>query len=253
MSAAATTEKERGIGGRKPHEIAFTKVTYNSVDYCVGTIQKRDLSKVYFVIDAEDEERVKTRSWHVAVGGAYIASSYTSTEGSRLALYLHNFIMEKGFDCKGSAKTIDHINGLGFDNRKVNLREADQSLQNLNTKTRKRTSTKIPKEIDPSEIPRNIWYIPPQGGHGERFAVEIKGIPGVEDICWKSSSSKALSIHEKLTQAIAKRTEFFETYPILTEYSRISEQATRLKKEFGEIIALAVSPDIPLTNEVVLT
>jgi hypothetical protein len=40
MSAAATAtiEKERGIGGRKPREILYTRVSYNAAEYIVGNI-----------------------------------------------------------------------------------------------------------------------------------------------------------------------------------------------------------------------
>ena len=142
------------------------------------------------------------------------------------------------FDGTGCDTFIDHINGNGFDNRKANLRIADQSLQNINTKSRVRKTEKLPAEIDPSAIPRNIWYMPASGGHGDRFVVSIKGVPGIETIEWKSSSSKSTSSTEKLEQAIQKRNEFYETYPILKEFSRTSEAALELQKEFNEIVSL---------------
>jgi hypothetical protein len=117
------------------------------------------------------------------------------------------------------------------------------SLQNINTKTRIRTTTKLPDSIDPASIPRNIWYIPPNGSHGERFAVEIKGIPDQEDIIWKTSSSKKFTLQEKLNQAIAKRNEIYDKSPILKEFSRSTERAIELQTEFDAIISLAC-PDI---------
>lgn len=242
MAAASavtiTVEKERGIGGRKPVEIKYSSVIYNGFAYIIGQINKLDGTTVKFVFDSEDETKVKSRSWHSSVRDSYISSAFVTSDGDRKSLYLHNFILGKDFEGKGSLLTVDHINGIGFDNRKSNLRIIDQSLQNYNTRNRARKTTKLPKEIDPASIPRNIWYIPPNGGHGDRFAVEIKGIPDVGDIVWRSSSSKTMTAQEKLEQAIQKRREYFDTYPILKEFSRESKEALRLKKEFEEIIAL---------------
>ena len=233
-------EKARGIGGRKAIPIDYRKVSFKDAEYVIGTIQTRDGSSVQFVIDAEDEEKVKSRSWHDAVDGSYIASAFTTEDKKRKSLYLHNFVMDKlSFDGKGCETFVDHINGNGLDNRKANLRVADQSLQNINTKTRTRKTDKLPSYIDPASIPRNIWYMPAAGGHGDRFVVNIKGVPGVEEIEWKSSSSKSMSSKDKLEQATQKRAEFFETYPILKEYSRTSEAALELQKEFNHIISLA--------------
>lgn len=236
-------EKKRGIGGRKPEPVTFVDVTYNDHEYVVGIIQKRDSDlRVPFIIDKEDKERVLTRHWHSAVRDTYISSCFVSDEdGSKKSLYLHNFIMNKtDFLGKGATSSIDHINGIGTDNRKENLREVCQSMQNFNTKQRERKTDKLPLSIDAADIPRNIWYIPPNGGHAERFAVEIKGIPEIGDILWKTSSSKKLTIKEKLAQAIEKRKELFDTYPILKEYERSSERSLQLKKEFEEIITMAL-------------
>jgi hypothetical protein len=232
-------ERLKGIGGRNAIPIEYRKVSFKDAAYVVGTIQKRDGSSVQFVIDAEDEEKVASRSWHVAVDGSYIASAFTTEDKKRKSLYLHNFVMDRrSFDGKGCYTFVDHINGNGLDNRKVNLRIADQSLQNINTKSRVRKTDKLPPEIDPTTIPRNIWYMPAAGGHGDRFVVSIKGVPGIDEIEWKSSSSKSMSSKDKLEQAIQKRAEFFETYPILKEFSRTSEVALELQTEFNNIISL---------------
>ena len=234
-------EKERGIGGRKAIPVEYRSVKFADKDYVVGIIQRRDGSRTPFLFDADNEKDIKERNWHLAVRDKYVASTLTTTEEEKKSLYLHNLVMDKlVFEGKGSTETIDHISGNGLDNRKSNLRLTSQSLQNHNTKTRDRVSTKIPSTIDPSTIPRNVWYIPSHGAHGERFAVEIKGIPGHADIVWKTSSSKKLKIQEKLDQAIKKRAELFENYPILKEHARETDLALKLEEEFQTIVGSIV-------------
>jgi hypothetical protein len=238
-------EKERGIGGRKPIEVEYISITYNEKNYVVGLIQKCDGTKLPFVFDQEDEICVKTRNWHSAVRDTYVASSLTTTDEAKKAMYLHNLVMNKlDFEGKGSVESVDHIDGNGFDNRKANLRIVNQSFQNRNTKNRVRKSTKVPDTIDPKTIPRNIWYMPANGSHGERFVVEIKGIPECADFEWKSSSSKKLTTEEKLAQAIQKRNEIFEGYPILKEHMRETEKAAELQREFEAIVSLALGAKI---------
>lgn len=219
--------------GRPPKPIVYTDLTLNGESYTVGKVHFKD-TFVYFVFDTLDKERVMMKNWHV-VTGAYIGCYYMHDEKKK-TLYLHNYIMDREqFDGRGQEITVDHINGVGFDNRRVNLREVNQSLQNINTKSRTRTTLRLPEGLEPSEIPRNIWYIPPCGSHGERFAVEFKGIPGVGDIIWKTTSSKSVSIRDKLEIAKAKREEVLEENPILLEHSRTSDICERLKLEYEEI------------------
>ena len=233
MTTAALVEKPRGIGGRKPLPVSYAKIT-TSQEYVIGTICKLDGSLHKFVIDAADEARVKERNWHSAVRDAYVASSVVTEDGTKTCVYLHNFIMNRFAENDGNS--VDHIDGNGWDNRRANLRIVSQSLQNMNTRKRERKTTKVPLSIDVSTIPRNIWYIPSHGLHGDRFAVEIKGIPDVPDICWKSTSSKSIATADKLTNAIEKRREFYELYPVLKEHSRLSDLSTLLAHEFLEIV-----------------
>ena len=233
------TERERGIGGRKAIPITYTDVEYDGKEYTIGKITKLDGTVSEFVVDRDDKEKVMARKWHCGTGGQYISSVFrTASEGTK-ALYLHNLIMGKlTFYGKGATESVDHINGLGTDNRKANLRVVSQSLQNRNTKQRERKTDKLPSDIDPDEIPRNIWYIPDDGHHGDRFAVEIKGIPGVGDILWRTTSSKSVSSREKLGMAIQKRNELFASTPVLREYARESELSRKLLREYEDICSL---------------
>jgi hypothetical protein len=125
-------EKERGVGGRKTIPIEYRYISYNTNNYTVGIVEKRDGSKIPFVIDSDDQEKIKDRGWHLAVRDKYIASAFTTTDDGRKSLYLHNLIMNKlEFEGKGATETVDHINGNGLDNRKNNLRIVTQSLQNI--------------------------------------------------------------------------------------------------------------------------
>ncbi len=223
--------------GRPANPIQWIPVSYNESDYIVAKI-KFNGNDIYFIIDSEDYARISNYNWHV-VSGSYIGTD-KKIDGKKKPLYLHNYIMNRdAFHGKGQSMTIDHLNGVGFDNRKVNLREISQSLQNINTKQRLRKITNLPEGLQASDIPRNIWYIPPNGGHGERFAVEFKGIPSVGDILKKTSSSKELTIHQKLEQAIKIRNETIEQYPILQEYARTSERSVQLKEEYESIVNIA--------------
>ena len=231
-------EDDRGIGGRYSHAIDYKEVHYNGQDYCVGTIAKLNGSLVKFVIDKEDKSKMLPRSWHHIASG-YVGSVF-KTGGVTKILYLHNLVMNRlEFEGKGSAETVDHINGNGFDNRKRHLRICSQSQQNRNTSKRARKTEKLPADIDSDTIPTNIYYSPPNSGHRDRFVIEIKGIPGMEDIEWKTTSSKEKTTQEKLALAIAKKREFIESIPALKEHIRESELARELQTEFEEIVRIA--------------
>lgn len=233
------TEKEPGIGGRKAIPIEYIDVDYKGLSYTIGTITKLDGTTIKFIIDSEDKEKVIERNWHCGTGGLYISSVFRTTDGAAKALYLHNLIMDRlTFDGKGTTESVDHINGMGTDNRKENLRICSQSQQNRNRSKRERTTTRLPDGIDPEEIPQNIWYMPPNGAHGDRFAIEIKGIPETSDITWRSTSSKSVTTREKLQAAIKKRNELYSTITALRDHERESELSKRLLAEYNELIKI---------------
>lgn len=232
-------EKERGVGGRPAIPVVYKEVVYNSVPYTVGTITTLAGLSTQFLIDAEDRERVEERSWHLATGGIYVASTYRLGTGEHKSLFLHNFVMNRIlFGGKGSPETIDHINGNGLDNRKTNLRLTTQSLQNLNTRNRVRTTTHVPDDIALADIPRGIWYCPAQGAHSDRFVVELKGIPGIGDIVKKGTSKRTLTTRQKLDHAISIKRALLLEYPILAELARDSERAELLRREYAAICLL---------------
>ena len=175
--------------GRKPNSIAYTTKVLNGQSYIIGSVYYNDTS-IQFVCNADDYDSINKHQWH-AVGGKYIGHNFTDPETKkRKVLYLHNLIMDRNGNGKGQHITVDHINGIGFDNRRENLREVSQSIQNRNTRDRARKTDRLPTDISPSEIPRNVWYMPSNGHHSDRFVIEFKGIPGIDDIEVKTTSSK---------------------------------------------------------------
>jgi hypothetical protein len=195
--------------GRPAIPITYRDEVINDKLCVIGTLISKD-TQVEFIIDKDDEEKVKNRQWYAGTGGKYIAS-HINIGDDRKHMYLHNFIMNKfTFDGKGQKETVDHINRNGLDNRKDNLRFLSQSMQNVNQKKRARTAV-LPEGIP--ELPRHIWYAKANGLHGDRFVVEIK----TEKIIKKTTSSKSVSIQEKFAQALKIRDEVYEQFPYLKQ------------------------------------
>jgi hypothetical protein len=184
---------------------------YHQVGDAVVGIAVQNGKTFPFVIDANDYERVCPHRWYVAAK-EYIAT-HVEYEGQRKQLYLHNFIMNRyAFLGKGQTETVDHMNRLGFDNRKCNLRIVSQSEQNINQRRRPRTFT-LPADsgLTYDDIPRHIWYMKANGAHGDRFAIEFK----TENYVWRTTSSKKVSLCEKLDEAKRHLAECYERYPHL--------------------------------------
>jgi hypothetical protein len=221
--------------GRPAIPIQYTHVDYNNNKYTIGKVKTNDIH-VYFIIDSEDFPKIKNYSWH------YKANSYIShtipVDDKRRELYLHNMIMDRlGFPGKGSKESVDHINRNGLDNRKENLRIITQSEQNLNQTKRKRRIELPPESgLVVDDIPKHIWYIKANGSHGERFAIEFK----TENIIWKTSSSKNISLKDKLEQAKEKLQEYYKIYPHLNPNNEDkTNKINELIDSYNKIISLA--------------
>jgi hypothetical protein len=213
--------------GRPSNKVEYRDVSYNGLDYVVGTfLAGEDI--IEFVIDSVNSAEVKQYSWHRSAN--HYISTATTVAGGRKELYLHDFIM--GPVAQGEA--IDHINRNGFDNRKANLRIVPQTAQATNQAKKKR-SVILPEGcgIDPDTIPKHIWYIHPNGLHGDRFAIEFK----TEGIIWKSTSSKRICLEDKLKQAVARLNELYAAYPHLNPVLTDAD-ALELERTYQEIIAV---------------
>ena len=244
-----------GIGGRNPGLIDYRHITYKDKEYTVGTLQFNGEDKE-FIIDKDDYYKVKDRAWHFA-SGHYIANTYyEETTRRKRELYLHNLVMNRlDHPGKGATETVDHINRNGLDNRKENLRIISQSNQNINQSKKKRSVLLPPGcPINADDIPRHIWYVRANGLHGDRFAIEFK----TEGLVWKSTSSKAITIQEKLKQAREKLQEFYIQYPHLNPVNTDKIQEIHmLNDSYNSILRLTqatntgshVNPQTPLAPD----
>ena len=221
--------------GRPPGDIFYQEVVYNDKEYIVGTCFANGEPQ-QFVFDKDESDKVIGRSWHRSAE-KYIGSAIRD-DGKRKQLFLHNLIANHlDHPGKGAKETIDHINRIGFDNRKENLRILTQSEQNINQTKRERSIT-LPEgcNIYPEDIPRHIWYIKANGAHGDRFAIEFKS----KGLCWKTTSSKKVSLKNKLLEAKEKLQEFYNDYPHLNPFdtNKLALEES-LKRSYEEILALA--------------
>jgi hypothetical protein len=113
-------------------------------------------------------------------------------------------------------KAIIHLNRIPFDNRIENLSyDTIDKKHKKNLKKKKRTAT-LPKSsgIKISDLPTFMWYIKNNDSHGDRFFISV------DDIRWKSTSSKKISLRYKLEESKKYLRDLRETRPdIFTSYS----------------------------------
>ena len=212
------------------------KAQYRIVgDAVIGSILFKGML-IEFVFDATDLPAVKEQKWHMA-SGSYIATSVKVTvptedlsgapQTRKRELYLHNFLMKPATEY-----SVQHISKNGLDNRRKNLRLVPDSAA-ATGQAKKKRNVELPPlcGIRPEQIPKHIWYVQANGYHRDRFAIEFK----TEGILWKSTSSKLVSLQEKLEQATAKLNELYELYPHL-DPKREEEISAALAESFAAIL-----------------
>lgn len=210
------------------------KVEYRvSGDSAIGTLLFKGMC-VEFVIDAADLSGVQAHKWHYA-SNAYIATSVTvevdcsgTLVTKKRELFLHNFLLKPR-----PQEAVQHISKNGLDNRRVNLRLVD--VGTLNNQKKKKRNVELPPlcGIRPEEIPKHIWYVQANGYHRDRFAIEFK----TEGILWKTTSSKDVSLQDKLQKAKQHLEMLYELYPHL-DPKREEALAATLEASFRNILAV---------------
>jgi hypothetical protein len=223
-----------GRVGKPSHDIVYIHVLYHDKEYTIMKIRFND-GFIKTIIDKEEFIKVKDYSWH------YVANGYVShglqIDGKKKELYLHNMVMGRiGFPGEGSKESIDHISRNGLDNRKENLRLVTQSAQNINQKQKERR-VELPDGlgITIDELPKHVWYIKANGSHGERFGIDLK----TENIKWKSTSAKNVSLQDKLKAAKEQLQIYYQQFPYLNPNNEDkNKEMEELAKSYEEIVGL---------------
>jgi hypothetical protein len=171
---------------------------------CAGSLLYKG-NLVEFLVDLSDVPVLKGHSWHYTPNG-YLATTLTEG-GKKREVYMHTFLMKP----KGG-EVVQHITSNGLDNRRANLKVVEE-LEAASSKMTKQRHVELPPlcGIILEDIPKHIWYVQPNGYHRDRFAIELKR----EGILWKTTSSKKVSLQEKLDQARNKLKELYTLYPYL--------------------------------------
>lgn len=192
-------------------------ITYKGETYAVFEVGFKEY-KLPVVMNNKDFKMIQKigKKWKCNKNGSiYCSHVYKKIPKD---VYLHDVVMniknDKNHD-KILTRPIIHINNISLDNRRENLVYdiADKEF-NKNIRKKKRT-VELPMDsgIIPDEIPTYVWYMKPNGSHGERFMVSIG------DIVWKTTSSTQHSLKYKLEQAKGflrklktERPDLFENY-----------------------------------------
>lgn len=242
MSLCSSISK-RSNSGRTPGNIAYHVVTYNSNKYVIATITHKK-TDIQFIFDHADYNLVSERAWHLS-SGKYIGTNIFSQDETIKEIYLHNYLM-KGVTLidEDEKEYVVHINKNPFDNRRANLRLINAKDHTLLKSKKKRIIT-LPEDsgLKSDDIPKHISYVKASGNHGDRFSVELP----TEGIYWKTSSSKKLTLREKLEEAKKKLDELYVIYPHLNP-NVDQDLSQRLAEEFKSILNLDVTTSSSITN-----
>lgn len=204
--------------------VEYTPIDASGSTYVGSLLYKGNL--VEFIIDGTDLSGVKQCSWHYTPNGFVATALLNPATQKKQEVYMHNFLAKPA-----AGEVVQHRNGEGLDNRRANLRLVDEV--EAATKSSKQRHVELPAQsgLTLDDIPKHIWYVQPNGYHRDRFAIELKR----EGILWKTTSSKKVSLKEKLAAAKEKLEEIYKVYPYL-DPAREDALAKELKASFDAIL-----------------
>jgi hypothetical protein len=227
----------------------FSEVRYNGKKYRIMTVYFKK-HKIPVLVDANNERLIRSvgEKWNCNSSGV-ITCPY-QYGGNTYDVKLHELVIaadakrrQLGNDNlndtineQNKNKTILHIDKLGLDNRIENLMYDTQEKDITKNMKKKQRIVVLPSTsgISPDELPTYVWYIKPEGTHGERFIVNVG------DIIWKTTSSRKVSLRYKLEEAKAylrklkqEQPDLFKSYSMNGDYNKAGE---KLLESFYDII-----------------
>lgn len=205
------------------------KVSYKGQYYAIMEVEHKDSIRP-ILLDYKDYKYIKdlNKNWKCNKNN-FISCTHTYNDNTK-EIFIHDIIMALKHKDDGTEREnypIIHINNNGFDNRRENLIYDNNDKDcNKNYKKKKRTID-MPKGsgITPEEIPTYIWYLKPNGSHGERFIVQIG------DIKWKTTSSKNKSLRYKLEEAKKYLRDMKKSNPDIFDEYCMNGEYTKKGKE----------------------
>lgn len=210
--------------------LSYDEVQHKNKKYIVLNVKYKDID-LPVLIDKQDLKTIKRidKKWKSNTYG-FISCSHTTDDNDVKDVFLHEVIMAlkmKDANESTQSKPILHINRIGLDNRRENLiYDVIKKDDNKNLKKKKRIIS-LPEEcgININDIPTYVWYMKPNGSHGERFMVEV------DDIKWKTTSSKKISLKYKLEEAKTYLRQLRSSNPDLFEEHSMNGDYTKAGKE----------------------
>jgi hypothetical protein len=206
------------------------RIEYRVMDtVCIGSLLYKG-NLVEFMIDHSDLSGVKQHCWHYTSNGYVATTMIHPVSKKKQEVYMQTFLMKPK-----AGEAVQHRTKNGLDNRRANLKIVDDA-EAAATKVAKQRYVELPSlcGLVPEDIPKHIWYVQPNGYHRDRFAIELKR----EGILWKTTSSKRVSLQEKLEQAKEKLKEIYVQYPYL-DPKKEEEVVRDLESSFETILQKA--------------
>lgn len=202
-------EGHRSLVGNKANQLlnpiwtVIEKNNINNIFNIIYTSNNKFIKVSLDDIDLIKSNNNKNLTWNINEHG------YAYTTSEQIYTYMHRLIMQSIDPNDDPNLSVDHINRDRLDNRRENLKWANQSEQNYNQnkKTRKYNAQELPKEIENIVLPKYVYYAKEiynkiSGATREFFRIENH--PKLLAKCWSSSKSSKISILDKLEETKQK-------------------------------------------------
>jgi hypothetical protein len=207
----------------------YQKIKYKNSNYAVIKIKYKNLD-LPILLDWEHFPKIKNlnKTWRCNKQG-FISTIHTY-DGVDKEVFMHDIVMalkQKAEGKKPQDKAIIHINRIGLDNRAENLMYDTPDKNNHKNMRKKSRIITLPESsgINVDEIPTYVWYMKPNGLHGERFFIDIGNVQ------WKTTSSKRLSLRYKLEEAKSYLRNLKQTRPDLFDDYSLNGDFTKAGKD----------------------
>ena len=207
----------------------YTEINLNGKKYAVFDFKYKNKYNLPVILDYHIYKKIKysDSNWFINDKGN-VVTKYKKEDDTYYEINLHDVVMKLEDNIMN--KSIIHINKINIDNRIENLMyDTVGKIVKKNIIKKKRIiEFNNDCNIIPEDIPSYVWYMKDNDTHGERFLVKIG------DKCWKSSSSKKLSLKYKLEETKKYLRIFKLNNPVLFEKYSMNGDLNKIGKELFE-------------------